>query len=77
MTDIMAEWKKNHFVIVEAALIDIADPDANLIILTDVTYWNEHYDTLKSWCVDYSAEVRGMTVTCDSASLTAFCLRWS
>lgn len=74
MTDIMEDWKKHHFVIVEAALIDITD--ANLVILTDVTYWNDHYDELQSWCLDYEAEVRGMTVTMSDPALTAFCLRW-
>jgi hypothetical protein len=75
MTDVFEDWKKSHFVIVDAALIDITD--ANLVILTDVTYWNDHYEELQSWCRDYGAEVRGMTVTLDEQALTAFCLRWS
>jgi F0F1-type ATP synthase epsilon subunit len=74
MTDVFEDWKKNKFIIVDAAMIDITD--ANLIILTDVSYWNENYDALKEWCTNYSAEVRGMTVTCDDPALTAFCLRW-
>jgi hypothetical protein len=72
--DVFGEWKNRKFIIVEAALIDITD--ANLIILTDITYWNENYEPLKDWCVDYDAEVRGMTVTCNDTALTAFCLRW-
>ena len=74
MTDIMQDWRNRRFIVVEAALIDIAQD--NLIILTDIEYWNEHYDALKAWCLDYDAEVRGMTVTCSDQSLTAFCLRW-
>jgi hypothetical protein len=73
-TDILEDWKKGRFVVVEAALIDITD--ANLIILTEIEYWNDHYEELKEWCQDYDAEVRGMTVTLSDQALTAFCLRW-
>jgi hypothetical protein len=73
--DVFADWKNTKFTIVEAALIDITD--GNLIILTDITYWNENYELLKEWCAENGADVRGMTVTCDDAVLTAFCLRWS
>jgi hypothetical protein len=72
--DVFAEWKNNKFMIVEAALIDITD--ANLIILTDIEYWNDNYDALIEWSKEFNAEVRGMTVTCDDSTLTAFCLRW-
>ena len=74
MTDVFEDWKNKRFMIVEAALIDITD--ANLIILTEIEYWNDHYEELKTWCEDYDAEVRGMTVTCSDTALTAFCLRW-
>jgi len=72
--DIFAEWKNNKFTIVEAALIEVAN--ANLIVLTDIEYWNDHFDELTEWCKEFDAEVRGMTVTCDDTTLTAFCLRW-
>jgi hypothetical protein len=72
--DVFAEWKNNKFMVVEAALIDITD--ANLIILTDVEYWNDNYDALIEWCGINNAEVRGMTVTCDDPTLTMFMLRW-
>jgi len=62
------------FIIVTAADIDITE--GNLIILSDVEYWNDNYDSLQQWCCDYDAEVRGMTVTLDDQALTAFCLRW-
>lgn len=75
MTDIFEDWRKNKFMIVEAALIDITD--ANLIILTNIEYWNDNYEALSAWCEEYDAEVRGMTVTCNDPALTAFCLRWS
>jgi hypothetical protein len=73
--DVFGEWKNQRFVTVESNIIDIAE--GNIIILTDVEFWNDNYDNLKSWCVYYNAEVRGMTVTCDDATVTAFCLRWA
>ena len=65
---------REKFIVITAAQIDIAV--GNLVILCDVEYWNDNYDDLKQWCRDYNAEVRGMTVTMDDQSLTAFCLRW-
>ena len=65
---------REKFIVVTAAQIDITD--GNLIILSDVEYWNDNYEALKEWCRDYDAEVRGMTVTLSDQSLTAFCLRW-
>ena len=65
---------REKFIVVTAAQIDITE--GNLIILADVEYWNDNYEALKEWCRDYDAEVRGMTVTCNDQSLTAFCLRW-
>ncbi len=75
MTDIMASWKNNRFVVADSALIDM--PESNLIILSDIEYWNEHYEELKDWCNEHLAEVRGMTVTCGDHALTLFALRWS
>lgn len=73
--DILEDWKKSRFVVVESAFIDIAD--GNLIILTDIVYWNEHYDELGDWCEKNGAEVCGMTVICSDPVLTVFLLRWS
>jgi hypothetical protein len=75
MTDVFEDWKKGRFTIVDATMIDITD--ANLVILTDIEYWNDNYDALQLWCKEYGAEVRGMTVTLTDQALTAFCLRWS
>ena len=75
MIDVTEGWKEQRFIIVEAAMIDITD--GNLVVLTDIAYWNERYDHLIEWCREYNAEVRGMTVTCDDHTLTAFCLRWA
>ena len=75
MTDIMENWRNNRFVVADRDIIDV--DDGNIIILTDVTYWNEHYEELRAWCEEYSALVRGMTVSCDDQTVTAFALRWS
>ena len=74
MTDVFEGWKSSKFVIVESALIDICH--GNLIILTDIEYWNDRYEELQAWSQEHNAEVIGMTVTCDDETLTAFCLRW-
>jgi hypothetical protein len=75
MTDIFAHWKRNRFVIVGTRIFN--DTTGNMIILSDIEYWSENYNKLQSWCEEYGAEVCGMTVTCDEATLTAFCLKWS
>ena len=75
MTDIFQSWKENRFIVADSKLIDV--DDNNLIVLTNIEYWNENYDELVSWCKEHNAEVRGMTVTCDDHSLTLFALRWS
>ena len=49
-----------------------------LIILSDIAYWNNNYDDLEQWCLEYQSQRQGMTVVCpDKQTLTAFCLRWS
>ena len=75
MTDIMQEYKEQRFVIADSTLIDL--PDSNLIVLSDIGFWNDHYEALIEWCEPIGAEVRGMTVTCSDAVVTAFVLRWS
>ena len=75
MTDIMHEYKEQKFVIADSKLIDMED--SNLIVLSDITYWNDNYDALIDWCEPLGAEVRGMTVTCSDAVVTAFVLRWA
>jgi len=49
-----------------------------LIVLSDIAYWNIHYDDLQVWCKQNKSKVQGMTVVLpDKPTLTAFCLRWS
>ena len=74
MTDVFDETKRSKFIVIETAMIDITD--GNLIILTDIEYWNDRYEELQAWCAEHEAEVRGMTVTCSDEALILFCLRW-
>lgn len=48
-----------------------------LIILTDIGFWNVHFDELQSWCQANNGVREGMTVTLpDHKTLTMFCLKW-
>ena len=40
MTDIFQDWKNNRFVVVPHELLD---HDESLIVLTDVSYWNDNF----------------------------------
>jgi hypothetical protein len=71
--DILADWKTQRFVV-----IDAWQPDTGvLIILCDITFWDQHYADLSQWCQDHEAKLAGMTVELPGTELlTAFCLRW-
>lgn len=74
--DVFADWKQNRFIVAPTKLIDFEG--AHLIILTDYTYWSEHYSQLEAWCHDHDCESRGMTVAIpNDVVLTAFYLRWA
>lgn len=76
MTDIFQEWKDTKFLVADSKLCDTMDE--NLIILTDVEYWNDNYEKLKEWCKEIGdGEVRGMTFTCNETTLTAFALKFA
>lgn len=63
----------------------VADPEVAqslgqpvIIMLSDIEFWNTHYDALHAWCEQNASEVQGMTVNIpDDTTLTAFCLRWA
>lgn len=75
MTDIMQSWKDQRFVVTPQELLDAGE---FLVILTDITFWNDHYEELKDWCDENCCHQQGMTVVADNEqALTAFCLRWS
>ena len=74
MTDIFDKWKNNRFVVVPHELLD---HDESLIVLTDVSYWNDNFELLKDWCDENDCEQAGMTVKpSNTRALTMFCLRW-
>jgi hypothetical protein len=74
--DIFAEWKRQRFIVAKKYLV--LYPSGHLMILTDVNYWSENYQSLIEWCDRYGAEHAGMTVTVPSDELlTIFLLRWS
>jgi hypothetical protein len=51
----------------------------NLIVLSDINYWNTHYEELKDWCdTQLGAEIVGMTIEfTNEKELMMFVLRWS
>lgn len=80
MTDIMQSWKEQRFIIAPAYLADglQESPDAHLIVLTDISYWYNHYEELVHWCEEHNCKKEGMTVDIpDHESLTLFCLKWA
>lgn len=74
--DILADWKKSKFILVDN---DLTETDNHLIILTDIKYWAEHADELVEWCNrNAGAFTQGMTVEIkDDKTLTHFILKWS
>jgi hypothetical protein len=73
--DVFASWKENRFVVADFPKSEFG---GIIIVLTDVEYWNTHYEELKDWCDENLADTQGMTVTIPNKKvLTLFCLRWS
>jgi len=74
-SDILADWKKNKFIVAPSSL---TDHPYSMILLTDIKYWAEHADDLKVWCDDNQIGTKGMTVTTDTEEkLLLFLLKWS
>lgn len=73
--DVFGDWKSNRFIIAPGYLTDSKE---HLIVLTDVGFWNTHYEELKDWCDEHLADTQGMTVAVPNERiLTLFVLRWS
>ena len=73
--DIMAEFKNSRFVVAPGFMLD---PGEHVVILSDIAYWNDHYNELEQWCEQHGAEISGMGLTLpDAHTLTLFTLRWS
>ena len=67
----------SRFVMVESEVAESLGHPV-IIILSDIGFWNDHFDVLLTWCEANGAEQQGMTVNMPSQSvLTAWCLRWA
>ena len=72
----MAEFKHSRFVVAASFLLE--NPGEHVVILTDLTYWSDHYDELEQWCEVHSGVIKGMGITLpDAHTLTLFTLTWS
>lgn len=72
--DIFHSWKESRYIV---APEDIVDPGVILIVLSDYTFWNNHFDEMTDWCRANGAKQEGMTVVLPNPeTLTAFTLRW-
>ena len=72
--DIMADFKKNKFVVAP----DYLGFGPTMLILTDIGFWAENYNELGDWCGLHQCRLSGMTVDVpDDPTLTLFCLKWS
>jgi hypothetical protein len=72
--DIFADWKRHRFVMVDQEF----DAEKITAVLTDIRFWTDNYDLLRTWCAAHDCELRGMTVEIPSQqTATLFSLRWS
>lgn len=74
--DVMAEMKSNKFYLVPELYME--QELGQVIVLTDITYWNVHFNELLLWTRHYDIKFNGMTLTIlDPKIVTAFILKWS
>lgn len=68
-----------RFVVAPNHLLSDFDKETlRLVILSDFTYWTDHYDELHEWAVHNHAKVSGSTITfSDDKDLISFILKWS
>jgi hypothetical protein len=70
--DLFASWKVNRFIV-----NPVGDGEL-IVILTDLDFWNSHYEELKDWCDQNDCTTEGMSVVAENKhALTAFCLKWT
>ena len=78
ITDIFQNWKDNKFVIIPVGEVGLNSTAPLIVVLSDIGYWNEHYDELGEWCRENSCNRKGMTVELpDEQAAVLFSLRWS
>lgn len=76
-TDILADWKSNKFILVPPLLMPDGLDINYLVILTDINYWANCEDDLRTWCIEHECLVEGMTINFPTEEmLTLFVLRW-
>lgn len=76
LTDLFHDWKSNRFVRYPADEFNVRC--VHLIVLTDIHFWTEHLDEIKTWCEDAGCQLQGLSVEIPSDELyTAFCLKWA
>ena len=75
--DILKEWKQCRFVQISQDLV-VPGQGNYVVILSDTTFWSNHYDQLIEWCQSNGGQVNGMCVSFDHEhQLSMFTLRWS
>jgi hypothetical protein len=75
MTDLFHDWHSQRFVV---APVQVEEWGHWYVVLSDIHYWNHHWEDLQSWCQNYACRQQGMVLDFDSEqALTAFILRWS
>jgi hypothetical protein len=73
---IMNDWKHHRFVVTENFNINIQAE--HLVILTDIKFWNTHYEELKDFCDQHDGQISGMIVSFkNNHNLTLFLLKWA
>lgn len=73
--DVFESWKDQRFIIAPSVLVE---GTGKLIVLTNIAFWNEHYEKLKDWCDAHQSETIGMTVEVpNEETLLLFVLRWA
>jgi len=79
MTDVFADWKDKKFVVSPNYITEtFISGGGHIIVLTDVTYWNNNYHLLQDWCTENQSKIAGMTVEVpDEQRLMLFALRWA
>lgn len=77
--DVMAEMKGNRFYLVPEEFMEKEElGHGQIIVLTDITYWNVHFNDLLNWGRLYNVQFNGLSLTItDPKIVTAFILKWS
>ena len=78
MTDILAAWKENNFIIADTELVADYTNTPHLVVLTNIKFWANNSDSLVEWCNKHQCRFEGMTVVIpDEHTLALFVLKWS